>query len=522
MKRLLLLLLLIVTTIGHVGAVTGNIDSLFHYMRLSEHYEQQTEARIARLEARLGQSGADTYAVYDELFGMTRSYHYDRAYKYVQHLSDEAQHRQDPNKIAHAEICKGFLYLSAGLFKEGYDLLSRINVAGLERSVVVDYYTTYARLLYDMADYTQEDLRKQYVDEGNRLTRSALQYLTPRDTAMYWRCKALYDQHMGMTDRSIARYQQALKDSRIGDHDRAICLSTIASLYASKGNTSAEMEYMIEAAIADIRSSTKETVAMRIVAERLYGEGDLDRAVACIKHAETDAQFYNARHRQVEISQILPIIEQEHIRRLREWNLRVNIALACLAVLLVVMLIGGYFYLRRNRQLKQARQTIEQMNESLLLANRVKEEYIASFLCWQSSFLSDMQKYQRHVKRAAEQKQWQDLVQVPKSLDASLKREHFNRQFDQMFLRIFPHYVSDFNALLRPDSRIELAEGELLNTDLRIAALIRLGIHQNEVIAQVLDYSINTIYAYKTKLRNRTDLSNEEFEKRIMAIPSWE
>lgn len=499
-----------------------NIDSLLHYMERVDHYEAQTEQRITQLEEQLAKRGVDNYAVYDELFALSKSYHYDRAFAYAQHLMDEAMVAGDRDKIAHAQVCKSFLYLSAGLFKECDDLLGDVDTTGLSRDVLLDYYITYARLLYDLADYNHVDLRQKYVDEGNRMTIGALHYLTPQDTAMYWRCMALYDQHRGMTERSISRYQLALQDSRICEHDRAICLSTIASLYAALRDSVAVKQYMIEAAIADIQSATKETVAMRIVAERLYREGDLEHAVACIKFAQADAQFYNARHRQVEISQILPIIEQENIRRLRQQNLRINIVLICLAVLLVLLAVGLVFYLRHNRQLKQARLTIEQMNSNLMLANRVKEEYIASFLCWQSEFLSDMQKYQRHVKRAAEQKQWQDLVQVPKAVDANLKREHFNRQFDQMFLRIFPHYVSDFNALLRPESRIVLGEGELLNTDLRIAALIRLGIHQNEVIAQVLDYSINTIYAYKTKLRNRTDLSNEEFERRIMAIPSWE
>lgn len=497
---------------------TADLDSLLYYIQTASTYDEQTEQQITEAEAALNRPHADRYAIYDELFQLCRSYHFDRALNYVHRLSDYAHQDGSKDKIVHSQVCQGFLYMSAGLFKEGYDLLSTIDTTHTSRETRIEYCITYARLLYDMANYNQAEQSYLYEEEGNQVTQAALQILTPRDNATYWRCMALFDLHQGLYESSIARYKMALQDSTITNHERAIHLSTIAYISSVLGDSAALQHYMIQAAIHDIRSSTKETVATRIVAETLYREGDIDHAIICIKKAQADAQFYNARHRQVEISQILPIIEQGYIQRLRAQNFRINLTLSFLIVVLVALLATIYLFVRRNKQIKQARQTIEEMNNNLKLANKMKEEYIGSFLCIHSEYLSDVEKYQQHIRRAVEQHKYQDLNQIPKSVDAIRQREIFYQQFDEMFLRIFPHFVERFNELLRPEEKIVLKENELLNTDLRIAALIRLGIHHNEVIAQVLDYSINTIYTYKTKLKNRSNLTNEEFLKKLMEI----
>lgn len=161
------------------------------------------------------------------------------------------------------------------------------------------------------------------------------------------------------------------------------------------------------------------------------------------------------------------------------------------------------------------------MNRNLLVANRLKEEYIGTMLSSQSLYLSEVERYQQQVQQCVHKKRWDDLLTIPKSVDARRKRTEYYKQFDEMVLHIFPSFVQDFNALLRPDEQIRLKKGELLNTELRIFALLRLGITHNEVIADVLDYSLTTVYTYKTKVKSRSDLSNEEFNARLMAIPSF-
>ena len=163
----------------------------------------------------------------------------------------------------------------------------------------------------------------------------------------------------------------------------------------------------------------------------------------------------------------------------------------------------------------------ETTNQNLKEANRIKEEYLGNLLSWQSDYINDMDRLQQFVRKQAAQHKSEDWLNIPKSMDVHRKREEFNKRFDEMFLKIFPNFVSQFNQLLRENEQIVLKEGELLNTDLRIFALMRLGITHNEVIAQILDYSVNTIYTYKTKIKNRSDLSNDCFMEAVMQISSY-
>lgn len=519
--RKTLSIILLTTCICLCATERADLDSLFYYMHRQPNFDAQREIRIAELQEALRQDGVDRYEVYSQLFDECQSYHFDRAIEYVDRLADEAVLLGDADRIAYAQVCKGFAYLSAGLFKEGCDLFEAIDTTGMSEATYQYYCFTYARLMYDLADYNHVDMAKAYYDLGDEMLCKTLETLSPHDTVSYWRCQAMLDQHQGQTDRALNHYQLALNGSQITDHERAICYSTMAYLYGTKGQTDKQQHYNILAAIADICSSTKETVAMRWVAERLYLEGDVDHAAICIRHAEDDAHFYNARHRQVEISQILPIIEQENMNRLRQQNRRILYLGIAIFALLMISVGALFMYRRRNRQLSAARQTIERMNANLMESNKLKEEYIAAFLCWQSDFIVEVEKYQRHIRQSVEKHRYDDLTQVPKGVDAQRRRDEFYQRFDTMFLQIFPSFVTDFNALLRKDEQIVLRKGELLNTDLRIFALMRLGILHNEVIAQVLDYSVNTIYTYKTKVKNRSDLTSEEFYERMMQIPSF-
>lgn len=260
---------------------------------------------------------------------------------------------------------------------------------------------------------------------------------------------------------------------------------------------------------------------MGIVAQLLYQHGDLDHASRYIYAALDDATCYNARHRQLSISRILPIIEQTQLAVVQAKNRDITRLSIMLYILLGGLLIAIILLINRLIALRKAQETISTINRSLMEANRIREEYIGSTFCQQSDLFGKLEKYQRYVRRKAQEKRPEELVVVPQYIDANIQRRNFYKQFDQIFLRIFPNFVQEFNALLRPDEQIILGKNELLNTELRIFALIRLGIDNNEQIAAVLDYSINTIYTYKTRIRNRSNLTNEQFQQAVMAIPSF-
>ncbi len=491
-------------------------------------YDSAKVTEIRTLEEAFGEHRGDNkeasgkeFAQAKALFDAYKSYNYAHSKHYADLLAEIAAQSSDRRQQYEAQYCQLFALLSAGLFKEGYDLQQRMTVPVEDSLAWAEYHILSARLMLDMAVYAGEGYSDDYGMAYKRHYEQALERLTPRDTFLYYSCTASLAEQDAQWDAALAYYRISLQDSRETLHDSAVTYSSMAFVYSQMGNREAMFHYNALSAAADIRSCTKETVALRRVAQTLYEDGEVSTAARFIRKAEEDAQFYGARHREMELMQILPIIETENEKLLqtkthRIWGLTIT------SLLLLIGMVGALFLVQKYlRQAKAANRTIQEMNRNLLVANRLKEEYIGTMLSSQSLYIGEVERYQQKVIQCLNKKRWDDLLTIPKSVDARCKRTEFYKQFDEMVLHIFPSFVQDFNALLRPNEQIVLKKGELLNTELRIFALLRLGITHNEVIADVLDYSLTTIYTYKTKVKSRSDLSNEEFQARLMAIPSF-
>ncbi len=496
---------------------TAQEDLLYLDRELAQKgiYQAEKQQQIKQIEA----ADLDTYSRLLALTIEYQSYSYDTATYYVEKLLDEAGHLQSPEKMVEAQIRHAFIFLSSGLFKESADLLEDMQgVENCSREVQADYYQTYSRLLYDMADYTHGQLASDYRTEGYRMSEAALRLIDPQDTAFYWSTAAQYAMKQEDIVLAIERFERALASSTISMHERAIAYSSMGSLYERLNNPERAEHYWIEAAVADLRSCTKEAIAMGVVARICFDKGDLSHALTYIQEAMRDANFYNARHRQLEISKIMPIIEQSQLQASRCQNQRIHRLNLCLYGLLGVLFCLMLLLYNRIRALYRAEKTIQSANERLTEANHIKEECIATFLSNESTVYSRIEKYQRYVKRKTQERRFEELMSIPQYVDVRTMRNDFYKRFDTMFLHIYPQFIAEFNGLLRPESRIELKQGELLNAELRIFALMRLGITDNTQIANLLDYSINTIYTYKTRIRNASALSADEFQRRLMEI----
>ena len=508
--------IMLVSTAGSaVGINTADLDSLDYYLSQREHYDQQKAERICRIQS------CDSLSQYERLnmlFEEYASFNYDSAHLYVDRLLDAATASTDINRQTEALINKGFAYLSAGLFKESADLFQTIDIAEADTAVQTKYYTTYARLLYDLADYNRSDLYYEYINQGNSYSDKALQLLSPQDTVRYWYEMAVRDMKQQNYTRSLERFMLQLKSPNISEHEKAITYSSMGYIYYATGDIEQSLHYNILAAISDIRNSTKEAVALRNVAMALFNQGQTERAVRYIRVALDDAKFYNARHRQLEIGQILPIIEHAQVQQLEEQNRRIRILSIVTYALLLVLFIVLILLYNRVRAVQRAHNTTKQINQKLEEANKIKEEYISTFLCNQTETLNRFAMYQRYVKRRAQERRTEELLTIPPQYNATRTRKVFYKQLDEMILRIFPGFVEQFNSLLRHDEQIMPVQGELLSPELRIFALIRLGVSDNEKIAQILDYSINTVYTYKTRVKNRSDLSTEQFNQALFQL----
>lgn len=525
LKKVLTLLffLLPLTIWGQSNSKKPDLDSLDYYLSKEPEFNQLKENKISKIKTDIKseQNNSETlYLLYEKLYEEYNSYNYDSAYVCVEKLLDISNLLKDKDKIISSRVKMGFCFLSSGLFKECFDLFSSINIRNCSTNTKIDYYTIKSRLYYDLADYNNDAvLGKKYEARGNEIIDSAI-VLLPVESSRYWSNVALKRMKSDNDRGAIEAFRKMIRARDYSQHDFAIATSSIAYILSLQGKTDEAKQYLTEAAIADIKSSTKETVALKNLAQILYEEGDLTHAATYIHRALDDASFYNARLRQLEIGHILPIIEGERINSIEKQRDRITVFFIVTSILMISLIVAFLIIRKQLRRLKHAKQVIHSTNENLDEANKIKDEYIGYFFILNSEFIEKMDAFQKYVKKKASERKYEELITIPKNLNVYREREELFIRFDEIFLKLFPDFVDRFNELLNPEEQIQLKKGELLNAELRIYALIRLGISDSEKIAHFLDYSVNTIYTYKTKIKNRTNLTNVDFKRKIMEIKS--
>lgn len=526
LKKILIIVLFAFSLVcqNKISAQKVNIDSLDYYISHQSLYNHQKEHRINQLKKTIILNSADNnklYSVYVALYEEYRSYIYDSAYVYTEKLIHISSSLKDSDKIVLSKIKLGFCYLSSGLFKEAFDILASLNVNKCSRETKIEYYTCKSRLFYDLADYNNKvEFRTQYNETGNLIIDSAIT-LIPKNTFRYWAAVGLKNMKSNNDRGAIEAFSKMIESKNYNEHDFAIATSSMAYVLTLQGKKSEAKYFLIQAAIADIKSSTKETVALRNLAQLLYEERDINSAVVYIRQALRDASFYNARHRQLEIGNILPIIEGERINIIEKQRDMILIFVVFISILSLSLIIALILIWKSLKRLKVAKLEIQAVNSNLIEANKIKNEYIGYFFNQNSEFIEKLDKLQRWVNKKVTAKQYDDLKYFSQNLNIREERALMFEHFDVIFLKLFPDFVEEFNKLLKPDERIQLKKGELLNTDLRIYALIRLGVDENEKIAHFLDYSVNTIYSYKNKMKSKALYPSKEFKQKVLGIKSY-
>lgn len=484
-----------------------------HYLTSELYTAKQSSNR--RLEYDL------TLRLYQEY----QSFIYDSAFKYVQELIAVARDLNDEVIINQSKIELGFISLSSGLFKESLDTLQGINSKHLDSQTRIEYYKVLARTYYDLGDYHNDDVYSNiYTRLGNHTMDSAINLLSDT-TAAYWLALGLRRMKSNDMLNAVDAFNYVMSRFAISGHDYAISASSLGWIYNIIGRNNDAIDMLAKAAIADIHSSTKETVALRNLAIHLYKEGDLERAYRYIKVALEDATFYNARHRKMEIGEILPIIDSKRIvmlERQRKQLINYVIATTFLSVLVTIFALIIYKQLKKLKIIRQILQgtntNLQEMNDTLLENNKIKEEYIGHFFSINSEFIERLESIQKTIRRKITSRQFTDLGDIIKPSDLQKERDKLFVNFDRIFLKLFPNFIDEFNKLFKEEDQVVVDKDELLNTDLRIFALIRLGITDNEKIAKFLNYTVNTIYTYKTKLKQKTIVQRDKFDEHIMSI----
>lgn len=305
-----------------------------------------------------------------------------------------------------------------------------------------------------------------------------------------------------------------LLDSVPGDSNIAARAAHIlSSLAKNRGDNDAHLYYLTMSAIADLKSATREMVSLQELGIALYARGDTERAYECLSVALAYAVECNAAMRMLQTSEALPVIEAAHRDTVALSRRRLNIVIGVMALSLLAVLTMLVKLRKKMRQMSQ-------LQEVLAGANRVKEMYMSQFLNLCTTYMSKLNQFCKIASRKISTGHVDDLYKLTNSgrFVEEQSREFYDT-FDKAFLHIYPDFVDEVNRLLKPDERIELKEDEVLNTDLRILAFMRLGVEESTRIAQVLNYSVHTIYSYRNRLRNRA-VDRENFEADVMKIGS--
>lgn len=525
-----------------------------------EEYRLKKEERIKMLQNRIDMRASleERFHTNKVLYEEYYVYNADSAMAYVTENLRIASMLKRKDWEYTWKINKSFLLSATGLLKEAEDELKDIPVQKLSDNAKVDYYSQMQYLFSHFSQYTgseSEAVQRNYLDK-ELLYRDSMYMVARSDHPLYlWYkgCKLQYDGVDSMR-AVIPELQKAIQSSSLESRYDAMNAYILGSIYRDLDDMENSMKYLAFSSMADIASCNKDIASLEELGIYLFSLGDIDRAYAYTNYCLQNALFYKNRVRIMGISSTIDQINtvyQERIRQQRERGRFYVFAVSFLSMVLILAILYIYYKLRQlavsrsqlhkvneelNRHvtdLSEAQQQLKEVNDKLHSlnvalkdvnaqlreSNYLKEEYIGYVFSLCSSYIEKLDNYRKNINRKIKANQIDDvktLTDTPTMAQKELKE--FYKNFDAIFLHVYPTFVSDFNELLRPEEQICLKEGELLNTELRIYALVRLGINDSVRIAEFLHCSSQTVYNNRLKVRNKAVVPKEEFADRVRAL----
>lgn len=535
-KYSILVLLLVANILFLESANTVSIDfgdyntfkSLDSCVINKKTYEYYKEAAIKSTSIELKQASSDIerYEVYTNLFRLYEGYMYDSAHSYTRKMYNLALKIQDQSKITESKLMMAYTNLSAGLFLEAKDILESLDIESLAINEQILTYSLYAKMYSDNADYIRNN---PYFDEYNELSiiysNKLIKLLGDDSLSIDSQIASIYKCQQQYAKAIDVLKAHATKNISFDQRNLTLTYGGIGNLYLLSGDTTSAIPYLIYAAKADIKSVTKETPALSILAHVAYRQGNISRAYRYAKSSLDDANFFNARQRKIEIGYILPIIESDRFDLMEGKKNLFFIYGICVSVLVVLLIVSLFFIRRKVIQLKVARRLnlkqnkeLHAINIKLEEVNKIKDEYVGQFFSTKSDLINQFDVFLKKISKKLAAKQYQDIQLTIDLMKMSEEKGKSLITFDQTFLRIFPTFIEQYNELFPPEFQIKIDKNPILPPEVRIFALIRLGVTDSDKIAQMLNYSVHTINTYKTKIKNRSIIANELFEEEIMKI----
>ncbi len=512
-------------------------------------FVKKREQRIGVVKQRLQKATdeEERYQLACSLFNEYMPYKSDSAAKYVSEAILIAEKRGSKSDLCLTRSLLAFLCSSTGQYVESRRILDSTDIAGVDRETLGQYYKSLAHVYGEMAYYSNiPKLKYEFFAKQEEYTEKIYETLPPSND-YYLQQKEQDCYKKGDVEGALHYSDKRLENARPDSHEFAIAAFYRSMDLRKAGKTQEAMAWLAKSAVCDVRNAVMDQGSLWELANLLSQEGQIERARVYITFAWECANIYSTHVRSWQISPILSGIDRQYQKEIEHTNsmlTNMTIAVSILLLFLVVLLMYEY---RRRRQLKEAHNELSEknaqtksLNDELLQANlalddtnrqlktlisqlneqtRVKEVYVGRFMSLCSDYIDKIDDFRKRVNRMVKGREYEELYRLTKSTDMKTQEiDDLCANFDNAFLHLFPNFISDFNALLRPEERIEVSGEYKLNTTLRIFALIRLGIDDSSRIAKFLHYSVNTIYNYRARVKGAAVTRRDDFETRVKNI----
>ena len=536
------LFLLIALSIGSVLYANDELkhlsDSLRRMIDEKQVFVHKKEQRIHRIKCLLKDTGLapeQEYKINLQLYDEYKKFVVDSAIHYVDRNLEIAYQLGATELKNQTYLQLSLLYSMCGRYRDAELILDKINPSTLSQELLLFYYQTYSRF---WEYYSISTINNRY-----RVQRAAYQdsLVSLLDLASfdYKLSRAYYyGGHDSVKAKKLLR--ELLEAEEVGTPNYAMITHSYSQYYRHQNKPDEEKKYLMMSAIADIQNATRETASLQTLALRQYEEKNLADAFKFTQSAIDDVLSSGIHFRAMEIYKFYSIINTAY--QTEEAKSKSNlivflVSTSVIVFLLILLVICIYVQMRKILKIKRAlvqsnekllrlndklnnmNNQLNDKNNQLFEINNIKERYIAEFFDVCFSYINKMEKYQNMLYKVAINKYYDELIKKLKS--SALIEEELDAlytRFDKVFLNLYPTFVTDFNALLKDDECIVLKSGALLNRELRIYALLRLGITDSGKIANFLRCSTSTVYNYRTKMRNKAAVNRDEFEDEIMKI----
>ena len=526
-----------------------SLDSLLNVLdktiKEADTYVQIKENKLHELKKEARKTppvSVERYHLNNDIYLEYKAYSSDSALHYLNENMLLARQLNDKERELKIQLELSYLLSSIGMYMEAADILNSIDRQTLPSSLLGYYYTCYEHVYFEAG--AAQPRYKMFASRYAKLShayRDSMQVTLDPSSATYLWLRETQLREAGKYDEALEFSDRRLAEASFGTPQYALVAYQRFRLFESMGKKDEHLYYLVLSAISDVRSAIKEQSSLMVLAQELNRKGDLKRAYDYINFSWEISQFYKTRLRSWMNITPLSMINGNYQDIIKQQNRELLIYIACVALLALLLVIALIYIYRQMKALSIAKKGLQEVNERLFSLNEeleevnrhlrstnlelsesnlIKEAYIARFFKLCSVYVDRLQAYRKLVNKKLQRGQVAELLKMTHLSNdiVTVEVQELYANFDSVFLHLFPNFVESLNALLLPDEQIVLKPDELLNTELRIFALIRLGIKDSSQIAELLHYSVNTIYNYRSRVKTKARVSRDDFEDLVAKI----